>query len=176
MLKNINGKELRPLITSDQISTRVHELGEELTRDYRGKNPLFIGILKGGFIFLADLIRHVELDVELDFIRASSYREGAHPGELELLHDISAPIKGRHVLLVDDIVDPGATMEHIRGIILSRAPASLKTCAMVDKRERRKTDIEPDYLGCEIEEGFIVGYGTDYAGRGRNLPDIFVIE
>jgi len=176
VLKNINGKELRPLITSDQISTRVREMGEELTRDYKDKNPLFIGILKGGFIFLADLIRHVELNVELDFIRASSYRESDRPGEIELLHDISAPIKDRHVLLVDDIVDTGATIEHIREIILSRAPASLKTCAMVDKRERRKTEIEPDYLGFEIEGGFIVGYGTDYAGKGRNLPDIFVIE
>ena len=176
MLKNINGKELRPLITSDQISTRVHELGEELTRDYKDKNPLFIGILKGAFIFLADLIRHVELDVELDFIRVSSYGDSDKPGEVELLHDISVPIKGRHVLLVEDLVDTGGTLGYIRDLILSREPASLKICALVDKTERRQNAIEPDYLGFKIEEGFIVGYGTDFAERGRNLPDIFVME
>lgn len=176
MFEKISGKELRPLISSDQISRRVREPGETITRDYGGKDPLFVGILKGGFIFLADLIRHVGLSVEVDFIRVSSYRGGEQPGELELLQDVSTRVTGRHVLLVEDIVDTGVTLGFIREIIASREPASLKICALVDKRDRRKADIEPDYLGFRIEGGFIVGYGTDFAERGRNLPDIFVLE
>jgi len=176
MLDEINGRALKPLITEQQISRRVHELGQEITRDYKGKSPLMLGILKGGFIFLADLVRQIGLEVEIDFLRVSSYRESDSPGEIELLQDTNISLKERDVILVEDLLDTGGTLGFIREIVLSREPSSFKICAFIDKRERREIEIKADYLGFEIEEGFIVGYGTDYAEKGRNLPGIYVLD
>jgi len=176
MLDKINGRSLRPLITPERISRRVSELGQEITGDYKGKNPLILGILKGGFIFLADLVRQIELDVEIEFLRVSSYRESDSPGKIELLQDTGISLKGRDLILVEELLDTGGTLGFIKEIVLAREPASFKICALIDKRERRKQDITADYLGFEIEGGFIVGYGTDYAEKGRNLPGIYVID
>ena len=176
MLDKINGRTLRPLISEEQISRRVRELGEKITRDYKGKNPLMLGILKGGFIFLADLVRRIELDVEIDFLRVSSYRDSDSPGKIELLQDVGTSIRGRDVILVEDLLDTGSTLGFIKEIVLERKPASFKICALIDKRERRDIEINADYLGFEIEGGFIIGYGTDYAEKGRNLSGIYVIE
>lgn len=176
MLDKINGNAIKPLISEEQISRRVCELAEEITRDYAGKKPLMLGILKGGFIFLADLVREIELEVEIDFLRVSSYADSDRPGEIELLQDVNIPLKGRDVILVEDMLDTGGTLGLVKEILLSRESASFKVCALIDKKERRESEIKADYLGFEIEGGFIVGYGTDYAEKGRNLPGIYVID
>ena len=176
MLDKINGRALKPLISKERISRRVCELAQEITRDYKGQNPLMLGILKGGFIFLADLVRQIGLEVEIDFLRVSSYGDSDSPGNIELLQDASMPLKGKDVILVEDLLDTGGTLGFVKEIVLSREPASFKICALIDKKERRESEIKADYLGFEIEGGFIVGYGTDYAERGRNLPGIYVID
>ena len=176
MPETIDGRALKPLITKEQIARRVKELGKEITQDYEGKTPLLLGILKGGFIFMADLARHIGLEVEIDFFSVSSYKNADHPGEIELLCDVSIELQGKDVILVEDLLDTGGTIAFIKKKVLERKPATLKICALIDKKERREGKVEADYLGFQIEDGFIVGYGTDYAERGRNLPGIYVIE
>lgn len=176
MITEINGRKIKILIESSEISKKVSELGKTITQDYKDKDLIIIGVLKGSFIFLADLIRHIEIKAEIDFIRVSSYKEGTEAGEIELITDIEASLKGRDVLLVEDLVDTGGTLDFIRENILSKDPASYKTCVLVKKKKRREIDITVDYVGFEIDDKFIVGYGTDLAEKGRNLPDIFTIE
>jgi len=176
MLKEINGRELNILISSSEISKRVGELGKQITEDYAGKNLLIIGILKGGFIFVADLIRSIELKTEIDFIRVSSYKNEMNPGEVELVTDLGMPIINRDVLLVEDLLDTGGTLEFIRDHILSKKPASFKICTLLNKKKPRESRINADYVGFEIDDKFVVGYGTDFAEQGRNLPDIYVVE
>jgi len=176
MITEIQGRKLRLLISAPEIEQKVKELGKRITEDYRDKNPVLIGILKGGFIFLADLVRHVDFNVEIDFVRASSYKEGMEPGEVELVTDAVTPLKGRHVVLVEDMLDTGITLNFLKSVILSKRPASLKICALIDKKGRRQVGIDADYLGFDIEEGFIVGYGTDCGEMGRNLPGVYVLE
>ena len=176
MITEIQGRKLRLLIPAPEIEQKVRELGKRITEDYRDKNPVLIGILKGGFIFLADLVRELDFNVEIDFVRASSYKEGMVPGEIELLTDATTPLKDRHVLLVEDMLDTGITLDFLKSAVLSRQPASLKICALIDKKERRQIDIDADYTGFDIEEGFIVGYGTDCGEMGRNLPGVYVLE
>lgn len=176
MTVEINGRLFKPLIESSEISRKVSELGEYITQDYQDKDLVIIGILKGGFIFLADLIRHIETNAEIDFIRVSSYKDSMKPGALEVIHDISARLKDRDVLLVEDLIDTGATLDFIRDKIISKEPSSLKICTLVKKNKASQIKIDIDYVGFEIEDEFIVGYGTDYAEQGRNLADIYVIE
>jgi len=176
MLKEINGRKLIILIESSEISKKVHDLGQQITEDYKDKNLVIIGILKGSFIFLADLVRSIEIRTEIDFIRVSSYGKGINPGDIELITELQTPIKNRDVLLVEDLLDTGATLEFIKKYILSKQPASLKICALMNKKKTRETAIDVDYVGFEIDDKFVIGYGTDFAEEGRNLPDIYVIE
>ena len=176
MITEIRGRKLRLLISAAEIREKVRELAERISDDYRDKDPLFVGILKGGFIFLADLVRELDFNVEIDFVRVSSYREGMEPGDIELLTDIITPIEGRHVLLVEDLLDTGVTLHFLKSTMLSKRPASLKICALIDKKERRQVEISADYTGFDIGEGFIVGYGTDCGEMGRNLPGVYVLE
>ncbi len=176
MITEIQGRKLRLLIPASEIQERVRELGQQITKDYSQKNPVLIGILKGGFIFLADLVRQIDFNVEIDFIRASSYKEGMEPGEIELVTDVISPLKGRHVILIEDMLDTGVTLNYLKSVIHSKEPASLKICALIDKKERRQVEIDADYVGFDIEEGFIVGYGTDCGEMGRNLPGVYVLE
>lgn len=176
MITEIQGRKLRLLISAPEIERKVKELGKRITEDYRDKNPVLIGILKGGFIFLADLVRHVDINVEIDFVRASSYKEGMEPGEVELVTDAVIPLKGRHVVLVEDMLDTGITLDFLKSVILSKQPASLRICALIDKRARRQVDIGADYVGFDVGEGFIVGYSTDCGEAGRNLPGVYVLE
>lgn len=176
MIEEIRGRKLRLLISASEIERTVGELARRISEDYRDKNPVFVGILKGGFIFLADLVRELDFNVEIDFVRASSYKEGMEPGEIELLADVTTPLKGRHVLLVEDMLDTGVTLHFIKTVILSKEPASLRLCALIDKKERRQVEIDADYTGFDIGEGFIVGYGTDCGEMGRNLPGVYVLE
>jgi hypoxanthine phosphoribosyltransferase len=169
--------ELVPLLGEEEIRSAVSRLAEEIQRDYRDKNPLLIGILKGSFIFLADLIRNLDIPLEVDFIRLASYGTGTSTsGKVTLVHDIPISIADRHVLVVEDIVDTGLTTCYLLDYLRNKAPASLKLCALIDKPSRRQVPVRIDYLGFSIPDRFIVGYGIDWREHYRNLPDIRYVK
>ncbi len=176
MISAVSGQETKLLLSSDEISKRVSQLGREITQDYKDKDLVIVGVLKGGFIFLADLIRHIKLKAEIDFIRVSSYKEGMEPRDIELITDTIISLKDRHVLLVEDLIDTCQTLDFIKKTIMSKNPASFQICALIKKKKSRETKIVVNYIGFEIDDKFIIGYGTDLAEKGRNLPDIYVIE
>jgi hypoxanthine phosphoribosyltransferase len=165
----------RVLITASQIERRVGELGAQISRDYGGQAPMAVGVLKGVFFFMADLLRHISLPISADFMAISSY-EGDSGGAVTILKDLDLDISGQHVLLVEDIVDTGMTLNRILERLWSHRPASLKVCALLDKRARRLVDVQLDYIGFEIPDEFVVGYGLDYRQRYRNLPFIGVLK
>lgn len=172
----MTGKSQKVLFSAQKIAAAVSKLASEINRDYGNEPLLLVGVMKGSFIFLADLCRQLSGPVEIDFVRAKSYGDSVHSsGEVEFTLDIEQPISGRHVIIVEDIIDSGLTLEALYHKLLSRDPASLKICTLIDKYERRATDIRADYSGLELEEGFIVGYGLDYAERYRNLPEICLL-
>ena len=165
------------LISSEQIQEKVRELGERITEDYRGKNPLLVGILRGAVIVLGDLMRQVDLPCEIDFMDISSYGTGStSSGVVRIIKDLEEDITGRHVIIVEDIVDSGLTLSYLRRSLLARDPASLEIFALLSKPERRKVELPVKYLGFEIPNEFVVGYGLDFAGAYRNLPDICVVD
>lgn len=165
------------LIDENSIKEIVSRLGKELTADYAGKNPLMVTILKGSMIFSSDLIRQMDTDIELDFMKVSSYgMSTVSSGKVNILQDTTADIRGRHVILVEDIVDTGYTLSALKECLLSREPASLKICSLLSKPSRREAEVDIDYLGLEIPDKFIVGYGLDFAEKYRNLPYIGVYE
>ncbi|MEE8136547.1 MAG: hypoxanthine phosphoribosyltransferase [Thermodesulfobacteriota bacterium] len=176
MISAVSGQETKLLLSSDEISKRVSQLGREITQDYKDKDLVIVGVLKGGFIFLADLIRHIKLKAEIDFIRVSSYKEGMEARDIELITDTIISLKDRHVLLVEDLIDTCGTLDFIKKTIMSKNPASFRICALIKKKKSRETKIAVNYIGFEIDDKFIIGYGTDLAEKGRNLPDIYVIE
>ena len=165
----------RVLITASQIERRVGELGAQISRDYGGQAPMAVGVLKGVFFFMADLLRHISLPISADFMAISSY-EGDSGGAVTILKDLDLDISGQHVLLVEDIVDTGMTLNRILERLWSHRPASLKVCALLDKRARRLVDVPLDYIAFEIPDEFVVGYGLDYRQRYRNLPFIGVLK
>jgi bifunctional protein TilS/HprT len=165
----------RVLISPTQIQQRVGELGAQISRDYSGEAPIAVGVLKGVFFFMADLLRHISLPVSVDFMAISSY-EGDSAGAVKILKDLDLSIVGQHVLLVEDIVDTGMTLNRILERLWSHRPASLKVCALLDKRARRLVDVPLDYIGFEVPDAFVVGYGLDYRQRYRNLPFIGVLK
>jgi hypoxanthine phosphoribosyltransferase len=169
--------QLRILISRDEIARAVDRLAREINRDYEGRQPLFIGVLKGSFVFMSDLIRRLDLPLELDFVRLSSYgaiRESS--GKVRVVQGIKTPVKGRDVLVVEDIVDTGITVSFLLDYLKTKKPASLKFCALTDKPSRRRVPVTMDYLGFTVPNKFIVGYGLDCDEKFRNLPDIYVIE
>jgi hypoxanthine phosphoribosyltransferase len=169
--------QLKILISRDEIAKAVDRLASEIERDYQGKQPLLIGILKGSFVFMADLIRQLDLPLELDFVRLSSYgaaRESS--GRVRVIQGAKTPIKGRDVLVIEDIVDTGITTAFLLDYLRKRKPASLKLCALTDKPSRRRVPVSIDYLGFPVPNKFIVGYGLDCDQRFRNLPDIYALE
>ncbi len=176
MISAVSGQETKLLLSSDEISKRVSQLGREITQDYKDKDLVIVGVLKGGFIFLADLIRHIKLKAEIDFIRVSSYKEGMEARDIELITETIISLKDRHVLLVEDLIDTCGTLDFIKKTIMSKNPASFRICALIKKKKSRETKIAVNYIGFEIDDKFIIGYGTDLAEKGRNLPDIYVIE
>jgi hypoxanthine phosphoribosyltransferase len=165
----------RVLITASQIERRVGELGAQISRDYTGRSPILVGVLKGVLCFMADLLRHISLPVSIDFLAISSY-EGDGSSALSILKDLDQQIGERHVLLVEDIVDTGMTLNRVLEYLWSREPASLKVCCLLDKRARRLVDVPLDYIGFEIPDEFVVGYGLDYQQRYRNLPFIAILK
>ena len=178
--------DLKVLIPQEDIAKRVKELGAEITRDFTGQAIIFVGVLKGAAIFLADLARQVKLDATFDFIGVSSYGNRPSPerelksgwdstGEVRLLKDGDQSMKDRNVILVEDILDTGLTMTYLKKMLSARQPRSLKVAALLDKPSRRKLPLEGDYVGFKIPDEFVVGYGLDYAERYRNLADICVV-
>lgn len=167
----------RVLIPEEEIRQKVGELGAAITRDYRAilgeRALLVVGLLRGVVIFLADLVRAIDLPLQYDFITVSSYGQADSPGELVLLKDLVDPIEGQDLLIVEDIVDTGQTLNYIQGVLRARRPRSLRTCCLIDKTPRREVEVQLDYIGFRFEENeFLVGYGLDYAGLYRNLPYI----
>ena len=155
----------------------VKRLGRRLSEDYAGKELVLVGVLKGGFIFLADLMREISIPVDMDFIAVSSYGESTRSsGVVRIIKDIDLDVVGKHVLIVEDLVDTGLTLRHLKDLFNTRGPKSVKICTAFDKPSRRKVEIEVEYNGIEVPDKFIVGYGLDYAGRYRNLPDVCTLK
>jgi len=168
---------LNRLITSAEIDAAVQRLASEITRDYRRKNPLLIGILKGSFVFMADLVRRLDMPLEVDFIRLSSYGVGTESsGKIKILGKLNQPVEGRHVIVVEDIIDTGLTTAYFLRHIKRKKTASAALCALSEKTTRRKVEVKIDYLGFTVPNKFIVGYGIDYNEKYRNLPDICYID
>jgi hypoxanthine phosphoribosyltransferase len=165
------------LVQPDELAHRVGELAEEVSRDYADRDLVLIGVLKGAVFFLADFMRRLQTDCELDFMAVSSYGSSTDSsGIVRILKDLDAPISGRDVLIVEDIVDSGLTLSYLLRTLAARDPASLEVCALLTKPERRKVDLPIRYVGFEIPNRFAIGYGLDYAERYRNLPYVAVLE
>jgi hypoxanthine phosphoribosyltransferase len=170
--------ETKVLISEQQVMEKVAELAATLKKEYRNKHPLAIGILKGSFIFMADLIRMMDIPIEIEFVGLSSYGKGAteSAGKIKLVQPLKTPVKGRHVLVIEDIVDTGLTIRYLLNYLKRKKPASLKLCALLDKPSRRKIDVPIDYLGFTVPNIFIVGYGLDWDERFRYLRDVCFVE
>jgi hypoxanthine phosphoribosyltransferase len=165
------------LFARSDIDKRVREMADQISRDYAGGELIMIGVLKGAFVFMADLMRALSVPCRTDFIRAASYGAGTESsGEIVITKDIELVIEGCDVLVVDDIVDTGLTLRHIVDSLRGRRPRSLRVCAFLDKRLRRRIPFEADYVGFSIDDGFVVGYGLDFGEQYRFLPDVYVIE
>ena len=168
---------LEVLLSEEQLQTRIKELGAEITREYAGLNPLLVGVLKGACFFLSDLLRAIDTRLGIEFMAISSYGSSTRTsGEVRIMKDLDVPIEGRHILVVEDIVDTGLTLSYLLQNLQSRGAASVKLAALLDKFERREKDVKIDYLGFQIPDAFVVGYGLDYAERYRNLPFIAVLK
>lgn len=164
------------LLSESALRERVAEMGAQISRDYAGREIVLIGVLTGAVVFMADLIRHITPPMELDFVAVSSYGQATSTsGEVRLLKDLGHPIEGKHVLLIEDIVDTGLTLRYLLETLHARQPADIACCVLLDKPSRRQADVPIRYCGFEIEDKFVVGYGLDYAGRYRNLPYIGVL-
>ena len=165
------------LVSHDEIVEAAKKLGETLTKEYQGKNPIFVGILKGSVPFMAELINHVDTHIELDFMLVSSYHGGtASSGIINIIKDIDQDITGRDILFVEDIIDSGNTLHFLQDVFKDRNAKSVRLCTMLDKPDRREVDVDVDYVGFTIPDEFVVGYGLDYDQKYRNLPYIGVVE
>jgi hypoxanthine phosphoribosyltransferase len=165
------------LISSEEIEDKVREIGARITEDYKGEKPLLIGILRGAVVVMSDLMRNIDLQCELDFMDISSYGSGtSSSGVVRILKDLEENITDRHVLIVEDIIDTGLTLSYLLRSLQARKPASLEICALLSKPSRRRAKLDVRYLGFEVPDEFVVGYGLDYAGAYRNLPDICVLR
>lgn len=171
------GKEIKKvLIERQDIAKRVSELGKQISNDYKGESVTLVCTLRGASIFFADLVREIEGDIVMDFIAVSSYGAGtSSSGEVKMIKDLSEPIKDKNVIIVEDIIDTGVTLCYLKKLLLARSPKSLKVCSLLDKPSRRKVDFEGDYVGFEIENEFVVGYGLDYDEKMRNFKDVCVL-
>ncbi len=168
---------LEVLQTQEALRARVAQLGAEITRDYAGKAPVIISVLRGSYIFMADLTRSIDLPCTVDFMSVSSYGAGtSSSGQVKIIKDLSESIEGRDLIIVEDILDSGNTLYYLRDVLLARKPASVKICTLLDKPERREKPIHADYVGFEIPNAFVVGYGLDYAESYRNLPYIGILK
>jgi hypoxanthine phosphoribosyltransferase len=167
----------KPMITQEEMRKRIKELGLRIAEDYQHKDLLMVGVLKGAFAFFADLSRAIPLPLRVDFLVVSSYGEkDKSSGKVKILSDISQPLKGQDILVVEDIVDSGLTLTYLKKKIMARKPRSLRFCTLLDKPQRRKTEVVIDYVGFTIPNKYVVGYGLDYENKYRNLPYIAVLD
>ena len=166
----------RVLISAEEIEAKVSEAGKLISRDFEGKNPIFVGVLKGCFIFMADLMRQVSIPCSMDFMAVSSYSGTSSTGAVKINKDLSQDILGRHLILVEDILDSGVTLNYLKQYLTVRQPASIHIATLLDKPARRKADIQPDYCCFQVPDAFVVGYGLDYEERYRNLPYIGILK
>ncbi len=164
------------LISQIEIEKNVQRIGAQISADYEGEEPIFVGVLKGCFIFMADLMRHVTINCSMDFMAVSSYQGTSSTGAVKINKDLNEDIAGKHVIIVEDILDSGVTLEYLKRALEARKPASIKIVTLMDKPSRRKADIKADYFCFEVPDAFVVGYGLDYNERYRNLPYIGVLK
>lgn len=173
----MNNDILKVLLSEDDLEKRVTELGAEITEKFKGREPLFVGVLKGSFVFMSDLMRKVELKCAVDFMAVSSYGSGTtSTGAVKIVKDLSEDIAGRDIVIVEDILDSGVTLNYLRGYLNNRKPASITIVTLLDKPARRKADIQADMFGFEVPDEFVVGYGLDYAEKYRNLPYVGILK
>ena len=170
---SVEGTE-RVLFDQEQVQARVKELGKQVSRDYAGKEPVLVGVLRGVVVFMADLMRMIDLPLQIEFMEISHY--GERKESIDVIRDVMTELKGRHVLVVEDIVDTGLTLRYLLEHLQAKGPASLKVCTLLDKSVRRMADIPVEYVGFEVPDEFVIGYGLDYGGRYRNLPYIGVLQ
>jgi len=174
---NVNGEQFRVYLTHEEIQERIRKLGAQISRDYKDKKPIFIGVLNGAYIFLADLMRYVSIPCEVDFLKLSSYGdEKVSSGEVTELKNIDADIKDRHVILVEDIVDTGLSIKYLMDKLTLSNPASLEVITMLHKSDATQHDVKIKYTGFKIPNLFVLGYGLDFAQEGRNLAQIYILE
>ncbi len=166
------------LLSEEKLKQRVKELGEKITKDYEGEDCLIaVGILRGSVVFLADLIRHINLHTELEFMAVSSYGNSTKTsGAVKINKDLDVDISGKNVIIIEDIIDSGVTLTYLKEMLLKRKPKSLKICTLLNKPDRRKAEVVPDYVGFDIPDEFVIGYGLDYASRYRNMPYVGVLK
>ena len=164
------------LISAEEIQRKVAEMGRRISADYAGKEPVFVGVLKGCFIFMSDLMRNVDINCTMDFMAVSSYSGTSTTGAVKINKDLSEDIEGRDVIIVEDILDSGITLSYLKGYLLNRKPASIKIATLMDKPARRRADVYADYFCFEVPDAFVVGYGLDYNEKYRNLPYIGVLK
>ena len=165
------------LFTEEQLKQKVAELGAQITADYQGKNPLIVSVLKGSYVFMADLTRRIDVPCQVDFMVVSSYGAGTKTsGEVQIIKDLENSIDGRDLIIVEDILDSGVTLSYLMKVLTARGANSIRLCTLLSKPERRKVDVPVDYLGFEIPDEFVVGYGLDFAERYRNLPYIGILK
>ncbi len=177
LTSEFSNPNLEPLFSAEQIQARITELGADIARDYSGRNPLLIGVLKGACIFISDLLRAIDLQLGIEFMAISSYGSSTRTsGEVRIVKDLDLAIEGRDILVVEDIVDTGLTLSYLIANLKSRGAKSVKLAALLDKFERREREVKIDYLGFRIPDAFVVGYGLDFAERYRNLPYIAILK
>jgi len=165
------------LFSRERIAQEIKRIGQEISRDFKDQEVMLVGVLKGSFLFIADLIREIEVPSVIDFVRLASYGSGTQSsGIIEFRKELEMPIRGRNVIIVEDIIDSGYTLECLYNKLLLQEPRTLKICTLIDKKARREVEIEADYVGITMDDGFIIGYGLDHDEKYRNLPDIYVVD
>lgn len=171
MSNKMTEKEI--ILSSSDIQKRVKQLGQQINKDFKGKEPLLIGVLNGAFIFMADLVRQINLPIKIDFIRVASYGNKTSPGDVTFIKDVDLSVEGKEIILVEDIIDTGRTISALKKHFQNMGASSVFLCTLIDKKERREVDISADYTGFEISQGFLVGYGLDFAEQHRCLPSVY---
>ncbi|OKY76338.1 MAG: hypoxanthine phosphoribosyltransferase [Desulfobulbaceae bacterium DB1] len=164
------------ILDRQKIAERVTELGRQISHDFRNDQLILIGVLNGAFIFMADLARAIDLPLQIDFIRVASYGMKSSSGRLAFMKDVELPLDGKNILLVEDIIDTGRTITRLKQHFQAKGAASVRVCALIDKKERREVEVEADYTGFSVPEGFLVGYGLDFAEQHRNLADVYHLD
>ncbi|GAA6236736.1 hypoxanthine phosphoribosyltransferase [Apilactobacillus micheneri] len=173
----MNNDILKTLYSEEDIENACKRLGEKITKDYQGENPIVIGVLKGAIFFMTDIVRDIDLYMDIDFIDVSSYHGGTQSsGSIELMKDVDIDVNGRNVLFIEDIIDTGRTLKYLEDLLSDRGAKSIKVCTLMDKPEGRVVEAKADYVGLEVPNEFVVGYGLDYNGKYRNLPYVGVLK